>query len=188
MLGVVNYEMLSNTNSTINQGTRLLPSDFASAYSFTFDYVREGLLTRSRLLLLASAQLHMSQTNFLAANSDESFTATSRSVNTRLGLGFKLFQLGKLDLQALAFGGFYYGQISLDYSTLSSAPRDPITLAETSNRSFNQFGPSISGGLRVSYELNNYIDLELGGAYSQVFFNQLSIRSIDIATGLSIRI
>lgn len=164
--------------------TSLFSKDVKNALQLQGGYTRHDFIRpHVQLSLLGGAQF----------GSGELKVATdTKTIRTSL-LGFSLgahlgyrFDKWRFFLTPYAGGGFYMGNIKLDYSTLSVLPVDS-TGAEKSAATLNISSPFVEGGVHLGFQINRILAIQVTGQYRQYAYIGASAGQVFVGAGLSFR-
>lgn len=93
------------------------------------------------------------------------------------GLGYRLFLYKGFYSVFLLGGGFMYGTMQIDYSSLPVKPVDPANQQAVSTQTFDSSAPVASADFRFGYDILRNVALEVGLGYTEYFY-------VDHASGL----
>ena len=167
----------------VYQNSEHTAADLKNIYSFGLDFQHFGILHRN-LGLLGGAELRSAQDNFSIRLSGEAVPVNLLAFSFHAAAAWRLPLSNRFYLQPLAGGGMSYDIIKMTFDNkavaATSASGQVINISEYANTA-----PFARAGLRIGYQLKNWLALELGINYFYSFYSSSSAQtaSADLGVG-----
>ena len=152
------------------------PNDFTLVYKFSFDYMRIGLLF-DNFGLWGNFSYSMADAHFPASGhtpintTENTVTGKLTAYQAMVGIGYRLFNIKSFYVFPRIGGGFYFNDITLDFTTLNNVPSALTTNTDLTVVSGQMTGITANAQLILGYQLLEWMTAEFMTEYQHIFFN-----------------
>ena len=147
-----------------SSGTNLFPKDIKNLPQVEASFTRHDFWKQHmQISLLAGMQF--GSTNLSVVTDTKPIRASLLGISSAAHIGYR-FDFWRLYLTPFAGGGFYFGNITLDYSTLTVLPVDGKGNPKSS-ATLNVSAPFAEFGVHLGVQINRILAIQLTAQYRQ---------------------
>lgn len=171
-------------SGTLDTTTTLRPSDFASSFAFSLGYSRNEIF--KKIFAYGNVGYQGGKKSFAVANNTQTINGSLAFYSLKIGIGYEIPLFQKFYLSPFLGGGYYLGNIVLDYSNL---PTKPIAAdgSEINEHKITVSAPIVSGGLKIGFQLNSTMRIETTGEYINLFYSGNVAGFVFIGGGITFK-